>query len=425
MHRSPGVPFLCSLLLAAACGRDSDPGGADGGGGVDPAGDGGTPSACADDTPPAEDPTVTPIGCVPPPVLDLAAIPDDPSLDDGDPDTKAIFEVDGHQLIGKFVRDTAAAEGGLKLWQEITLRIPENQLRDLVQLDIYGRTDPTAIFNRTGDVTTERAGLRIGFSTQNFGLNDPDVCAPLVPHRGTFDWSVIHEFGHLRGWVDGSWPAFLTTFPHQQGAGDGYPADGSPVLDRDFVTSYAERSDGDEDHAESFTTFVMLPESAIPAPMDGEPLAATKVRWMSAQPGLVELRKALRVTEVGGGGGVVEPAPRLSDRIALEFPTWLEGTWQESPTDGWKIVLSQCDVVFSMLEAGVEKERMSLRELRDASRLTSFEVTVDDGQVFDYVAFVHPGQQRLNDSFVIDEDAGVLRFTRDDLVEDVELHEVE
>lgn len=80
-------------------------------------------------------------------------------------------------------------------------------------------------------------------------------------------------------------------------------------------------------------------------------------------------------------------------------------------------------MVFSRLAAGVETERMSFRELRDQSRLTSFEITVDDGQVFDYVAFVHPGQERLNDSFVLD--GGILTFNRDDVVENVVLHRAE
>ena len=75
----------------------------------------------------------------------------------------ATFEVDGHDLIGKY-------EGGLRLWQEFTLRIPENQLLDLVQLDISLDEDPVAYFNRTGNVTTSRLGLKIGFSVESFAL---------------------------------------------------------------------------------------------------------------------------------------------------------------------------------------------------------------------------------------------------------------
>lgn len=254
-----------------------------------------------------------PATCVPPPLLTLSEIPDDPSLDPHEDDIVATFEVDGHDLIGKFVVDEAAAEGGLKLWQELTLRVPENQLLDLVQLDISLDDDPVAYFNRHGDVTTKRRGLKIGFSVESFELNQPDPCAPLDPRRGTFDWSLIHELGHLRGFVDGSWFEFLDTFPDVQGDGEGYPEDGSPVLTGDFVTSYAERADGDEDHAESWTTYVVLPVDALPPPSEDEPLALQKVRWMDAQPGLRELREALRITEADAVVVDVAPAPRIDE----------------------------------------------------------------------------------------------------------------
>ncbi|MCH9682178.1 MAG: hypothetical protein K0V04_12140 [Deltaproteobacteria bacterium] len=241
----------------------------------------------------------------------MADIPDDPSLDSGEDDVVATFEVNGHRLIGKHVVDVAAAEGGLKLWQEITLRIPDNQLLDLVQLDISRQTDPVAYFNRTGDVTTRRPGLKIGFSVESFDRNDPDPRAPLQPRRGTFDWSLIHEFGHLRGFVDGSWPRLLDTFPDVMGDGEGYPKDGSPILTGDFVTSYAERADGGEDHAETWTTYVMLPASRIPAHTPMEPLALQKIRWIDQQPGLRDLRDALRISEEDAVVADVEPAPRL------------------------------------------------------------------------------------------------------------------
>ncbi|MEM6988843.1 MAG: hypothetical protein AAF721_00050 [Myxococcota bacterium] len=255
----------------------------------------------------------TPATCTPPPLLRLDDIPDDPSLDPGDDDVVATFEVSGHALVGKHVTDEDAARGGLRLWQEFTLRIPENQLLDLVQLDIYLDDDPVATFNRRGDVTTSRQGLKIGFSVDNFGRNAEDPCAPLVPRRGSFDWSLIHEFGHLRGFVDGTWPEFLETFPDVQGDGEGYPEDDSPVLTGDFVTSYAERADGDEDHAESWTTFVMLPSSAIPVASVDEPLALQKVRWIAQQPGMRELRAAIRISETDAVVADVSPAPRLRD----------------------------------------------------------------------------------------------------------------
>ncbi|MEM6531900.1 MAG: hypothetical protein AAF654_04720 [Myxococcota bacterium] len=318
--------------------------------------------------------------CTPAALIDLDSVPDDASLDDGNADTVAIFEVNGHRLIGKHVTDRNAALGGLKLWQEITTRIPENQLLDLVQLDIYEDTDPIAIFNRTGRVTTERSGVRLGFSTENFNRNAPDPCARLIPRRGSFDWSLVHEFGHLRGWMDGSWDRFLETFPDVRGEGLGYSEDGSPVLTGDFVTSYAERADGDEDHAESWTTYVML--DSLPAERADEPLALQKVRWMERQTGLSELRQALRISEPGGGNVMIQPAPRRVPGVStggevlasLTPPVWIQGAWETalgvSGEEGirYRFEFGAADVTEIRLDAaGTELGRRSVKAIADAA----------------------------------------------------------
>lgn len=359
--------------------------------------------------PAPSDPAPSDVACMAPPLIELDSIPDDPGLDGGDPDKVAIFEVDGHKMIGKFVRDRTAAEGGLKLWQEIMLRVPENQLRDLVQLDIYLDTDPVAYFNRTGQVNTNRYGLKIGFSTRSFELNDPDPCAPLEPHRGTFDWSLVHEFGHLRGWVDRSWDAFLETFPDVRGDGEGYPADGSPVLTGDFVTSYAERADGDEDYAETWTTFVMLDE--LPAPSTDEPLALQKVRWVASQPGLKELRQAIRITEPGGGNVTLDPAPRLRDRLVIEeivIPTWLHGTWRgtvpatvDDPSYEQEFTFTANTIVEAWIVDGERVMQRDFAALKQAGSLIHFEI-VDNGEaaLFGYHASIFPETPVLEDSFV-------------------------
>ena len=369
----------------------------------------------------------TPAGCTPPPLLQLDAIPDDPSLAPDNQDILATFEVDGHDLVGKFVRDVPAAQGGLKLWQEFTLRIPENQLLDLVQLDIYADTDPVAYFNRTGNVTTERLGLKLGFSTLNFELNQDDPCAPLEPRRGTFDWSLVHEFGHLRGWVDGSWPKFLDTFPDVQGDGDGYPEDGSPILTGDFVTSYAERADGDEDHAESWTTFVMLAESELPPPSDDEPLALQKVRWMANQPDLIELREAIRITEGDAMDVTVPPAPRLDPSSInppddsggdvgvepIEVPAELHGVWQQSATDGVHVTMSATDIVLSRYESGVEVERLSLAEEAAADQLFYFEIHDGASATLAYSFIGAPDTERFNHDFFLQDDGQSVVFQRE------------
>lgn len=345
--------------------------------------------------------------CVVPPRLRLSDIPDQPSLDDGDPDVVAIFEVDGHDLVGKFVSDVAAAEQALGLWQEVVARIPENQLLDLVQLEVSTDPDPAAYFNRTGDVTASRMGLKLGFSTELFSRNPADVCAPLEPRRGTFDWSLVHEFGHLRGWVDGSWPRFLETFPDVRGSGEGYPKDGSPVLTGDFVTSYAERADGDEDHAESFTTFVML--DGLPPQTADEPLALQKVRWMASQPGLVALRQALRITEPDGGGVTVEGAPRLPSALEpIAPPAFLHGTWQEDAASGEvarQFVFTAHNVVENEVLDGVVTPVRDLVELRDCGVLQRFDVNLEEANGWGYNATLGRSfDDPLEDSFFVDGD---------------------
>lgn len=380
------------------------------------------------------------VTCTPPPLLNLDDIPDDPSLDPGDDDVVATFEVDGHDLIGKFVTDEDAAEGGLKLWQEFTLRIPENQLLDLVQLDISRDTDPVAYFNRNGNVTTSRLGLKIGFSVENFALNQADPCAPLEPRRGTFDWSLVHEFGHLRGFVDGSWPAFLTTFEDVSGDGEGYPDDGSPVLTGDFVTSYAERADGDEDHAETWTTYVMLAASQIPEATPGESLALQKIHWMDQQPGLRELRDALRITENDAVTADVPPAPRLDDSVfdpggddSVLIPAALHGQWRQSTDDGHRVTFTADNIVLSRYEDGAQVERLSIAEAQAADALNYFEVH-NGSATLAYSFIEERGGDRFNHDFYLQDDPQTLLFRRERLdtetfdleqLEDIQLTKVD
>ncbi|MGH1342495.1 MAG: hypothetical protein ACRBN8_13125 [Nannocystales bacterium] len=376
--------------------------------------------------------TGSPLGCVPPPLLLLTDIPDNPALAYADePDVVATFEVDGHELVGKHVTDLAAAEGGLRLWQEVMLRIPENQLLDLVQLDISLDTDPVAYFNRNGNITTTRRGLKIGFSVENFALNQDDPCAPLEPRRGTFDWSLVHEFGHLRGLVDESWFLFLDTFPDVQGPGDGYPEDGSPILTRDFVTSYAERDDGDEDYAESWTTYVMLPASDIPALTGDDPLALQKVHWMDQQPDLRELREALRITESDHVAVDVPAAPRLDTSIfdpgdgktdSIEVPKELVGLWRESPTDGVAVTFAIDDIVLAEYAAGLETSRLSLGDALEAEALDLFEIHGGSSTLaYSYVE--EPDTDRFNHDFALQDDGNTLLFFRERL--DAESGELE
>lgn len=445
MNASKPARLLLPLLgLLVACGESEGPDGdaaptigtdgeqtsteggstsnADQGDPADPADATGSTGGGASES--GDDP-VAPGDCVPPPLLLLSDIPDNPSLAyDDEPDVVATFEVDGHDLIGKHVTDVAAAEGALKLWQEVMLRIPENQLLDLVQLDISLDTDPVAYFNRNGNVTTTRQGLKIGFSVETFAINQDDPCAPLEPRRGTFDWSLVHEFGHLRGLVDGSWFLFLDTFPDVQGPGDGYPEDGSPILTGDFVTSYAERDDGDEDYAETWTTYVMLPASDIPPLTGDDPLALQKVHWMDQQPDLRELREAIRITEADHVAVDVPAAPRLDTSIfdpddegndSIVVPKELIGQWREGPSDGVAVTFAADDIILAAYEGGVETLSFSLGDALEAKALDYFEIH-GGSPTLAYSYIEAPDTDRFNHDFFLQGDGDTVIFAREVLI---------
>jgi hypothetical protein len=336
-----------------------------------------------------EDDTVGPdeASCVAPARPSLAEIPDRASLAAVGQDTLAAFEVDGDRLIGKFVRDAEAAESALDLWQELVLRIPVEQRLDLVQLDVYGDTDPVAWVDGTGvGNQVGRYGFTIAFSTENFVRDPEGPCAPLSGHRGTFDWTLVHELHHIRGRVDGTVDAFTEAFPHVPGDGEGYPEDGSPVLDRDYVTSYAERSSGDEDAAESFAAYVMLDE--VPDPADA--LATAKVRWFDAQPQYAALRRALRITEGETRPTDLEPAPRAVFPFELAPPAWIHGTWEGTRADGVVVQFrfEPADVTYVEIVDGIETEVSRYMGLRDDGTLATLTQHVASSEKYSYTKLV-------------------------------------
>jgi hypothetical protein len=268
--------------------------------------------------------------------------------------------------------DRAVAEGALGLWRELVFRIPTSQRLDLVQLEITKASDPAGATDNSGTGSaTGRFGYVLSFSASGIDRNDPDPTAPLARRRGTFDWTLIHELGHLRMYADGTIDDYMRDFENRTGPGRGYPEDGSPRTDGDWVTSYAERAGGDEDCAESFTTYVMLDE--LP---EGDSLAAWKVRWFARRPGYPELRRALRITEPDGSAAPLEPAPRAAFPLVVEPAAWMVGTWRGTLEDGDEIVyeITPDDIVRTRFEAGAEVERWSYRNLREVDALSTVDL---------------------------------------------------
>jgi hypothetical protein len=331
----------------------------------------------------AVDTVDAPVACTPPPLIDVTTIPDDPALASGPDSFVAVFEVDGDTLVGKSLRDPAVGPGAMRLWQELVLRIPTNQRSQLVQFALFESDSLAAYVDNVGtDNLTGRYGPSLFLSTTNLVDDDADSCARLSGHRGTYDWTLIHEFAHLRTYVDGVTDDFIATFG-SDGRDGTYPDDGSPALDGDFVSSYAERARGDEDVAESFTAWVML--DTLP---EGDTLAARKVRWFDSVPGYPELRQALRVTEPGGGG-TPAAAPLASYDLQLSFPDWLVGTWEGTGPDGAvRYDVTADDLVFAWDDGGGWSEQR-YSELRDGGALATVEV-VESNESFHLLQVATP-----------------------------------
>lgn len=390
--------MVWAWLGAIGCGGGTEPGAMETSGTADPAeSESGDADPAESDSGDSSSDTGESTGdavCEPPALLRVADIPDKASLAQVGPDTLAAFEVEGDALVGKFVRDPDAAEQAMLLWQELVLRIPTDQRPDLVQFNIFGDGDPVAWVDGTGvGNQVGRYGFTVAFSADNFALNPGGPCAPLSGHRGTFDWTLIHEYHHIRGRADGSIDAFTSEFPHEIGDGEGYPEDGTPVLDGDYVTSYAERSSGDEDAAETFTTYVMLAE----LPPAADALATTKVRWFDGKDSYPEVRRALRVSEQQGPLdeelGAPEPAPRAEFPFQITPPSWIHGTWRGVAGNGVEIEFEfdAGNVTYAEIVDGVATNVSSYQTLRDGGALATITEHVASDELYSYTKLVGGG----------------------------------
>jgi hypothetical protein len=149
----------------------------------------------------------------PPRAFELESIPLEAALREGRDDVFAVFEVEGDDLVAVAYEQREIAEGALALWRELVFRIPTNQRLDLVQFEITKEPDPAGATDNSGTGSrTGRFGYVLSFSAFNLGENPPHPAAPLSRRRGTFDWTLIHEFGHLRTYADGLVNDYIAEF---------------------------------------------------------------------------------------------------------------------------------------------------------------------------------------------------------------------
>ncbi len=227
----------------------------------------------------------------------LSQVPDKGLLKQADEKYLAVFEVDD-VLVGKDIRQEGAGELGVAGWQRLTTLFPLSYRKKVVEFNVVGGRRWAGNFDGGGTNDVQRKGFRIAIAKfvleEESNLNVADRA--VTPRRGTMDWTVVHEMAHYITLRTYAIELFSQEFdgdnvvqPNRREKPDDYPGDGSPVLDGNFVTSYAERNAGDEEVAETFTTYLLV--ETLPK---NDSLVAQKIRFFDSMPGYPELRKRIQ-----------------------------------------------------------------------------------------------------------------------------------
>ncbi|MGP1271785.1 MAG: hypothetical protein ACTS22_00470 [Phycisphaerales bacterium] len=248
-----------------------------------------------------------PDGATSDPIADrLAAIPDDPSFGAASERYLAIFEIDEDAIIAKHVRDEEAARLGLQAWDRVAAMFPVWARRRIVQFNVQDGSRWAGRFDGSGANDIGRPGYKLSVAAYLLAAEEnlADPVRPVDARRGTLDWTLVHEIGHYYCLVTDAVERFSQRFdarpgmPARRQSPDDYPEDGSPVIDGHFVTSYAERTPGDEETVETFTTYLVVP--ALP---ENDSLVAEKVLFFDGVRGMAELRRRIQAL----GRGNAEP----------------------------------------------------------------------------------------------------------------------
>ena len=206
----------------------------------------------------------------------------------------AVFEIDKNQVASLATRDMESLDLGMKVWARINEIFPTGYRKEIVQFNIQSGRRWAGFFMGSGKNDVNRKGYQLSIA-KYAAKEEPDLDQAnraISKRRGTLDWTLVHEMGHYICLRSYAIELFSQKFdgsdmpqPPRRKKPDDYPADGSPKLDGNFVTSYAERAGGDEEVVESFTTYMTIKE--LPAP---DSLAARKVLFFESMPGFPELR---------------------------------------------------------------------------------------------------------------------------------------
>lgn len=206
----------------------------------------------------------------------LAEIPDSKQLQKASKEYLAVFEIKDGLLTGKDLRNQTSGPLGLAAWKRLTALFPAAHRNELVQFNVQAGERWAGMFDGDGRNDVNQKGYRLSIADYTLrGESQLEQAKrPVTPRRGTLDWTVIHEMGHYICLKQDLIEKFSQAFdvdkvpqPTRRKDPQDYPEDGSPKLDGNFVTSYAERNPGDEEAVETFTTYLtvaQLPGNASP-----------------------------------------------------------------------------------------------------------------------------------------------------------------
>ena len=210
----------------------------------------------------------------------------------------AVFEVNNTQLEDVFASDTATKQLGVAGWNRITALFPEIYRKEIVQFNVMAGRRWAGQFGGDGSNDIGKKGYKLSVAKYLL-LKEPELHNPvrkITPRRGTLDWTLVHEIGHYICLESNAIELFSQSFdgdmvpqPHRRKRPLDYPVDGSPNTNGNFVTSYAERTPGDEEVVETFTTYMMIKE--LP---QNDSLVAKKIRFFESIEGLPKLRQHIQ-----------------------------------------------------------------------------------------------------------------------------------
>lgn len=195
----------------------------------------------------------------------------------------AVFEINNSTPSDIFIYDQTSKSLGIAGWNRIIALFPAEYRKEIIQFNVMGGRRWAGQFGGDGQNDLNKPGYRLSVAKYLLQREPAlhDSKRQVTSRRATLDWTIIHELGHYICLIHNTIELFSQAFdgdnvpqPHRQKRPLDYPIDGSPKTYGNFVTSYAERTKGDEEVVETFTTYMTI--KSLPT---NDSLVAKKIRF--------------------------------------------------------------------------------------------------------------------------------------------------